>query len=869
MGFLMQEVRAEVAAKKPGRTASSKRSGYVPIDTMRQMGCRVCPQKDCQARTTRFDATGNRAAEIMVLWASPTDEDVDRGFLGNGPAAQEFAHYFKKEGTQVRQHAIVRCPLPDGRRPSLEEVECCRGYVVEEIEKTKPTLIIGVGEDALRWAAPTDKGNSMAFRGRVFPVKIGRHVCWFFPMLYPTYVERKNRKRRNEYEVTTEHDIRKAVYLAETLPAPTYVEGGYDDGVTIITGHEPGDLQRLEDHLHRLIGAPRVAVDYETNALRPFVDDPHIWTAAVGHFNDTVAFPLDHPDGWGTEGRQRQVRGMLGEFLLQSNRKFAHNLIMEQEWSMHEWGERVLRLTDWEDTMVQAFTIDGREGTKSLEAQTMFHFGFNVKAQSPIDVKRLLDYPIKQVLRYNGMDTKWTEAVSRHNDAILDSEPTLRDSYERRVRLIPALVLASAKGVDVDQKYAKDLLATMTDDLRQVERDISRCNEVKDYERRHGRFSPSNSDHVLTLMRDVCKRGEVEVVDRDGKVSYSTSEEHLSAIPEAEVKSAPLILKWRGIDKLRGTYLRPIAEGAVIAPDGKVHTQYSATRTITGRLSSDDPNLQNIPHRTAEGRRVRAAYYAKPYEWIAALDYGQIEARVIGMASEDPNLLRYQWTDYDIHGFWATRIADTYPKVKDWIVKTFSVDWDEKGHKTLRQETKNKWVFPQFFGSAARSCATDLHLPEEVADKLAAEFWDEFKGVKKWQTKLEQFYEKHLYVETLGGLRRAGPTSRNELINMPVQGTAAEIVTGAMTELSEMGFAEDDPELQPNLNIHDDLTFWLRDETLETKIGRIAKVMCRHRFDYIIVPLIVEVKVGNRWGSMEEIKVFKSNELFNLRNPYK
>ena len=213
-------------------------------------------------------------------------------------------------------------------------------------------------------------------------------------------------------------------------------------------------------------------------------------------------------------------------------------------------------------------------------------------------------------------------------------------------------------------------------------------------------------------------------------------------------------------------------------------------------------------------------------------------------------------------------MVDVYPKIKDWIVREFDVDWDEKGAKTLRQEAKNKWVFPQLFGSSPRSCATNLHLPEEVAEKLAKEFWDEFPDVLKWQKRLMQRYEKTLYVETLGGRRRRGPMTRNEIINTPIQGTAADIVLEGMNALSEQSLILDLPDIHPILNVHDDLTEDMADGTLEENIKLVAIEMCRHRFSYINVPLVVEVKVGQRWGDMQEIEVLRSDKLFNLRNPF-
>ena len=491
MGFLMQEVRAEVAARKP--TSRSTPRGHIPLQTMKEMGCRVCPQKDCDAKRSRLDPEGPRSSDILVLWGSPTESDGDRGRFGTGVAADEIIGEFKRHDVKVRQHGIIRCPTPDDRRPDLEEIACCRGYVEAEIEEQKPRLIVSVGDDALKWVAPFNKGNALAFRGRFMPVKVGRHVCWLMPLLYPNYAHKQKRKWKNEYELTTIHDVKAAVKFAETAPDPVFYEGPYDKDVTLVTGQEAGDFQRLEDRLHRLLGLPRIALDYETNGLRPFMRDPKIWACAVGTFNDTVAFAVDHPDGWGTESRQRQVRGLLGEFILQSPLKFAHNLYFEQEWTNYFWGPRALRLTDWEDTMCQAFTLDGREGTKGLGPQTRMAFGFDVKEQSPIDPARFIEYPIRDGLRYNGMDSKWTDKLSIHNDALLDEEPSLRDSYNRRVALIPALVLSTAKGVPVDQRYANNLLNEMSGTLREVERDLGKCPEVREYERSRARPAPSNS----------------------------------------------------------------------------------------------------------------------------------------------------------------------------------------------------------------------------------------------------------------------------------------------------------------------------------------------------------------------------------------
>jgi DNA polymerase-1 len=423
------------------------------------------------------------------------------------------------------------------------------------------------------------------------------------------------------------------------------------------------------------------------------------------------------------------------------------------------------------------------------------------------------------------------------------------------------------RGLPIDMAYAEALEKEMDGKLLDIEERLAACDEVKRYTRKYGTFSPTNTDHVLVLMRDICQRDEVLTEDRDGNRKETTNEGALALIPRDEVPSASLILEHRGIEKISGTYLRPTTSRKFVYPDDMLHCTYSSMTAETGRLAAEDPSAQNWPIR--KHREVRGIIYVGGGRWIVAFDYGQIEFRVAGMASGDENLIKACWTGYDVHGYWAKRMVEEYPEIKDWIVGEFDVDWDEKGMKTLRQEAKNKWVFPSIFGASMHSRGANLHLPKEVTQRLDAEFWEDFPDVKKWQKRTIAFYEKHLYVETLGGIRRHGPLTTNQIINMPIQGTAAEIVTEGMCAVSEMAVLENDMDMHPMLNVHDDLTFNMPDEGMERRIDRIATEMCRPRFKYINVPLIVEVKVGERWSQMEEIKVYRSNELFNTPNPYK
>lgn len=857
MGFFYNGTRSQVKKATPD-------SRRIPIDTMQRLGCSACPLDKARLASPKMQPVGAAHPLIYILGEAPGEQEDREGepFVGKSGKLlrQQFPEYLLRR--DIRISNTIRCRPPDNRNPDMAEIECCRLKGRDDIERSSPKVVMGTGNIPLNWA--TGLSSVTAWRGKLIATKIGKHSCWYYPVLHPSFVLRKQSKwRKTEFELCLEHDIRWLLDHIDDLPPPIVHDAPYDTGIELITGQSFSDFNRLEDSLNALSKEPSVGIDLETSGLRPYIDDPRIYLCAIGTFAKTIAFPIDHPSGWNSTLRRR-VWALVADFLLESRKKVAHHLGFELEWLTYFYGRELANLTEWEDTMAQAHTLDERIGTLGLNDLTRQHFGFFLKAQSKVEPKRILEYPIRDALRYNGMDTKWTHLLYETQRPMIEREPQYVREYERKLRLEPALVFTQQKGILVDFDYAKNMEAQLATDLAKIEIKLEACPEINTYRARFGAFSPTSPEHVLKLMRDVCRRDEVR--KEDG--GHTSDEAALSKIPANQVPSAPLILEHRSVMKLAGTYITPLLAGRNTYSDGRMHPKFSSMVAVTGRLACEDPNAQNYPKR--KHKEVRGIVVALAGEWIAAADYGQLEARVIGMASRDEALCRALWTGYDIHGFWADRFMKEYPRVKDRIIKDYKVDGDDAKliRKKFRDEIKNGWVFPQFFGSMVRSCAQALQVPEMIAEELGKEFWDEFVGVKEWQDRLLKDYEKNLYVETLTGRRRRGPQSKNEIINAPIQGTAADIVTESMAELSEMSVILDDLELQPNINVHDDLTTNLADGTLETKVEQIARVMCRHRFDFINVPLIIEFSVGERWHTLQEIAVFRSNELYGLDNPY-
>lgn len=851
----------EEATKAPRRSR-----GPIPIESLQKIGCEVCPRDKLKLDTPKMKPEGEADPSVYFLGLQPTAKDDARGESFSSDEGREItSRVSQRVFNRSRTGYITQCHGAD--KPTEPELACCHNRVISDIEQTKPRFVVGIGDEVLKWTTGLP-GGTIPFRGTLIATKIGNHACWFIPMLEPKYIH-SNKHGKSEFETAVAYDCAQidALIFDREIKPPTLPEAPFDKGIQIITGEEGGDMVRLEEALHRLLKLKRLGLDLETTSVNPYMEKhPLILSAAIGSYEDTVAFSVEHPNGWGTEQRIRKVSEMLGDFIAESGTKVCHHAGFEQEWIAFKYGSYLLRRTEFADTMAMAYAFDERQGTKSLDVQCRIHFGFFLKALSRVDVSRpnwWLEFPLKDILRYNGLDTKWTARLDGYYEMAFLFDDRAREIYTRRLRTVPTLVMMTEQGLPIDFPYARQTSDTIVGRRDEVERKLRLTPEVREFTARFGTFAPGNTDHVLKLYRDVMHRDEIEITDSWGRTSLSTGEAQLESMPPKTVPSAPLVLEYRQLDRNETTYLGPLLSGKLTGPDDLLHAPYSQLDTVTSRLNSPMHNWPKHKH-----TEPRGAICAPPGHWFVAADEGQIEFRVAMMMSEDDNGLKYCWTGYDCHAYWGQRMLDEYPPIVDAIVAEFKVDWDEKGMKTLRQATKNGWVFPMIFGSQAKGCAARMHIPLDVADRLAAEFWDEFRGVKKWQERTVKHYEKHLYAETMGGFRRHGAMSVNELINMPIQGTTAEIVIDAMNCLSEQSDAEERPELHPRFNGHDDLSFIVPDRQLERVISDVALEMCRPRFDYISVPLIVEVSVGERWNGLTKLRNYSSVDLYHLTNPY-
>jgi DNA polymerase-1 len=351
---------------------------------------------------------------------------------------------------------------------------------------------------------------------------------------------------------------------------------------------------------------------------------------------------------------------------------------------------------------------------------------------------------------------------------------------------------------------------------------------------------------------------------KSAKTQYSTDVETLSKFAKQN-PLAQAVLDDREISKVL-SYIDPTLEAEERYPDGLLHPTYTTMFVSTQRLSSREPNIQNYPIRKhREIRRMIALIreemirrYGRPLI-MAKFDYGQLEARVLAMASKDRNLCSSIISRFDIHSYWLDQVLDIHADYIDRLASLTGEKDEKRIRKYGRDCIKSDLVFNALYGGAADSIAERTGIPLRIVQEILGFFWETYKGVKRWHKDRRNEYRDTGAITTLTKRVRRGILSGNEPINTPIQGTAADIVIEAMNDIAAAARRERDMFLHPRLQIHDDLTFFIPEDNPEQYIDAIYPVLTKVRFPFQIVPLNVELKVGENWCDLDEVATFEGN----------
>ncbi len=484
------------------------------------------------------------------------------------------------------------------------------------------------------------------------------------------------------------------------------------------------------------------------------------------------------------------------------------------------------------DTMLESYilnSVSGRHDMDSLAARWLDH-----KTISFVEIagkgKNQLTFNqigLEQASHYAAEDADVTLQLHLKMWPQLESESGPKQVFEHiEMPLLSVLSRMERHGVLID----KHILATHSDEMTIRLAEL----EQEAHELAGESFNLSSPRQLQTILFE--KQG-IKPTKKTPGGAPSTSEEVLADLA-LDYPLAKVILEHRGLSKLKTTYTDKLPQ--MINPlSGRVHTSYHQAVTATGRLSSTDPNLQNIPVRNREGRRIRQAFIAPPGHCIMAADYSQIELRIMAHLSQDTGLRHAFAEGLDIHRATAAEV--------------FNVSLD---NVTSEQRRSAKAInFGLIYGMSAFGLSRQLNIGANQARKYMDRYFERYPGVLDYMERTREQASEKGYVETLEGRRlylpdiKSGNVMRRKAaeraaINAPMQGTAADIIKRAMISVDQW-ISEMQPQVRMIMQVHDELVFEVKTEAIESSVVQIRKLM--ESSIKLDVALQVEIGTGDNW----------------------
>jgi len=585
----------------------------------------------------------------------------------------------------------------------------------------------------------------------------------------------------------------------------------------------------LDKLVSRLSAVKTFSLDTETTSLNPMLAQL-VGISLSPAPGEAYYIPLGHV-GWG-EVEQLPLEQVISRLrpLLEDTTltKIAHNSKYDMT-VLIEHGITVNNLTF--DTMLAAYLLSEKSlGLKALAFSKLGVEMTPIKALIGSGAKQLSmsQVEIKQAADYACADADMTLRLAELLNEELRQQGLWQLFSEVEMPLVPVLLRMERNGVALDTDLLRQMSHHLGEQLLKLEADIYNCVGHQ--------FNINSPQQLSSVLFQELKLPPA----RKTKSGYSTGAEVLEELRGTH-PIIEFILDYRQLAKLKSTYVDALP-GLINSKTGRVHTSFNQTRTATGRLSSSEPNLQNIPVRGEFGKQVRQAFIAPAGSYLVAGDYSQIDLRALAHLSQDPSLLNAFHRDEDIHAATAAQL--------------FGVDASQITPDMRRlAKTVN---FGVIYGMSDYGLEQATELSREEATQFIAAYFDKYPGVKQYLESTKEQARERGYVQTLLGRRRFIPevnssnrqvreAAERMAINMPVQGTSADIIKVAMINL--------DREIEKRrlkskmlLQVHDELILEVPREELEEMEKLVPRIMSSAL--KLSIPLKVDIKTGNNWGEM-------------------
>ena len=590
------------------------------------------------------------------------------------------------------------------------------------------------------------------------------------------------------------------------------------------------DLDTLDAWVERLANCREFAVDTETTSIDAHLADIVGVSFAIEPYH-AAYLPLSHRYTGAPEQIPLDLAlNKLKPILEDSNiGKIGQNLKYDlQVFARYDVFLQGIK----SDTMLVSYLLDAGNSRHDMDTLALKHLGVTTTKFSDVagSGKNQLTFDQVEVdiaSHYAAEDADITLRLHQVLFPQLEDIPALLNLYQEiELPLMPMLARIESTGVRIDSTKLLQQSAEMATSLTEIERQA--------YDVAGEPFNIGSPKQIQEILYE--KQG-IPVIRKTPKGQPSTAEEVLQELA-AEHALPALILQHRSLAKLKSTYTDKLPQ-LVNPKTQRIHTSYHQAVAATGRLSSSNPNLQNIPIRTEQGRRIREAFVPEKGKILLAADYSQIELRIMAHLSADPSLVAAFNHGIDVHKATAAEVFDTKPELVD-------------SEHRRRAKAIN---FGLIYGMSAFGLAKQLQIPQSEAKEYIEIYFERYPGVKQYMERTKEKAKEQGYVETLFSRRLNLPeiNSSNAVrrkyaertaINAPMQGTAADLIKLAMLKVGDW-ITQTHSQARIILQVHDELVLEMPIDELETVENMTKKLMCS--VAELSVPLEVDTGSGENW----------------------
>ena len=593
------------------------------------------------------------------------------------------------------------------------------------------------------------------------------------------------------------------------------------------------DLAKIDEYLKEAEEIGEICIDTETTSLNPHeanlvgislsVKTGHACYIPVGHKNN------DNLD-------EKRVLQVLKPVLQDSSiKKIGQNI----KFDFIVLYKRGIQMNSLEDTMLMSYVLDAGKNRHNMDTLSKIHLN-----HSPISYKDIVgsgkkqinfsDVKIEYATNYAAEDADITYRLYKIFYKNLKSEKLLNIYENFEKPLIKILSMMEINGVKIDENFLRKLSQKFQDKINNLEKSIFKISNKE--------FKIASTKQLGEIMYNDLK---ISALKKTKKGSFATSANVLEDLAFKGHKLPKLVLEWRQLSKLKNTYSDSLPEH-INKVTGRIHTSFLLAATSTGRLASSDPNLQNIPIKSDDGKDIRKAFIAENKNCLISADYNQIEMRILSDLADVKELKKAFKNNEDIHSLTASQV--------------FNVDLKKVSNEMRR---KAKAInFGIIYGISQYGLAKQINVSNNEAEEFLNSYFLKFPEIKDYMSSTIKFCRKSGYVSNIFG-RRTHITGINDknfnirnfqeraAINAPIQGSASEIMRLAMMRIDNKFSNKKYADVKMILQIHDELIF----EVPKKEVNSVSKLVKQemssvknsdlHSFS---IPLSVDVNVGDNWG---------------------